>query len=84
MFQHDWLTPLGIGCLFILLGLAAIFRGRSEEKRYYDSLASRTDVREFVERPQHPQFEALKIGGWIAITIGVLMVVTGFVLLPRG
>ncbi len=84
MFQHDWLVPMVIGDLFILLGLAAIFRGRSEEKHYYDSLASRTDVREFVDRPRHPQFEALKVGGWIAIAIGLLMVVTGVVLLLRG
>ncbi|MFC1988033.1 hypothetical protein ACFLVH_05785 [Chloroflexota bacterium] len=85
MFQHDWLTPMAMGGLFILLGLAAILWGRSEEKRYYDSLTSRTDVREFIEHwPQRPQFGALKIGGQIAIAIGSLLVVVGGALLLWG
>ena len=69
---------IGMGALFILLGLAAIIWGRSEERSYYDSLSSRTDAREFLEHwPQRPQFGALKIGGWIAIAIGALMTVMG-------
>jgi len=69
---------MGMGGLFILLGLGAIIWGRSEEKSYYDSLSSRPDTREFLERwPHRPQFGALKIGGWIAVAIGVLMIVMG-------
>ncbi len=81
MPQNDWFVLMGIGGLFILLGLGAIIWGKSEEKSYYDSLSSRpdnADKREFLEHwPQRPQFEALKIGGWIAIAIGVLMIVMG-------
>ncbi len=78
MPQHDCFVLIGMGVLFILLGLAAIIWGRSEEKSYYDSLSSRTDAREFLEHwPQRPQFGALKIGGWMAIAIGALMVVLG-------
>jgi len=77
---------MGMGGFFLLLGLGAILWGRSEEKSYYDSLSTRSDAREFLERwPQRPQFGALKIGGWIAIAIGVLMVVIGgaFLLLDQ-
>lgn len=78
MLQYDWFILMGMGGLFILLGLAAIIWGRSEEKSYYDSLSTRRDTREFLERlPHWPQFEALKIGGRIAIAIGVLMIVMG-------
>jgi len=78
MPQHDWLVLMGMGGLFILLGLGAIIWGRSEEKSYYGSLSSRPDTREFLEHwPQRPQFGALKIGGWIAIAIGALMIVMG-------
>ncbi len=78
MPQQDCFVLIGMGALFILLGLAAIIWGRSEEKSYYDSLSSRADAREFLEHwPQRPQFGALKIGGWIAIAIGVLMAVLG-------
>ena len=76
MPQPDCFILMGMGGLFILLGLAAIIWGRSEEKSYYDSLTTRTDTREFLEHwPPRPQFGALKIGGWIAITIGLLMIV---------
>ena len=78
MPQGDLFALIGMGSLLILLGLAAIIWGKSEEKGYYDSLSSRPDTREFLERwPQRPQFGALKIGGWIAIAIGLLMIVMG-------
>ncbi len=75
---HDWFILMGMGGLFILLGLGAIIWGRSEEKSYYDSLSARPDVREFLEhRPQLPQPVALKIGGWIAVAVGLLMLAIG-------
>ncbi len=78
MPQHDLFTLMGTGSLFILLGLAAIIWGRREAKSYYDSIASRSDTREFLEHwPQRPQFDALKIGGRIAIAVGVIMIVMG-------
>jgi len=78
MPQYDWLMLIGMGGLFVLLGIAAIIWGRREEKSYYDSLSTRTDTREFLEHwPQRPQFGALKIGGRIAIAIGGLMIIMG-------
>jgi len=78
MTQQDVFVLIGMGCLFILLGLAAFIWDKKEEKGYYDSLSSRPDTREFLEHwPQRPQFGALKIGGWITITIGILMVIMG-------
>ena len=78
MPQGSLFVLMGMGGVFILLGLAAIIWDRYEEKNYYDSISGRPDTREFLERwPQRPQFGALKIGGWIAIAIGVLMLVIG-------
>ncbi len=72
------LIVMGLGGIFILLGLVAIFWGRSEEKRYYNSLSTRPDAREFLEHlPRHPEPGALKIGGWIAIAVGLLMLIMG-------
>jgi len=69
---------MGVGGVLILLGLAAIMWGRGEEKSYYDAISARPDVREFVEHePQRPEPEALKIGGWIAIAVGLVMVAMG-------
>ena len=78
MPQRDWLILMAMGGVFIILGLVAIVWGRSEEKRYYDAMASRTDVREYLEhQPQRPGLGALKVGGWLAICIGLLMIVMG-------
>ncbi len=80
MPQRDRLWLISMGGLFILLGLGAIIGDKREEKGYYDSLSAsiRPDAREFLERwPRRPQFGALKIGGWIAIAIGTVMIVVG-------
>ncbi len=82
MPHQDWVILMGLGGLFILLGLGAIIWGRREEKSYYDAISTRSDVREYVEHwPERPEPGALKVGGWIAITIGVLMLIAGGVLL---
>jgi len=82
MLQGDWLIVLIVGGVFLALGLVAILWGKREEKNYFNSIATRSDdMREFMEHwPQRPQPAALKIGGWIAITIGVIMLVVGFII----
>ncbi len=82
MLQGDWVILLVVGGVFIILGLASVFWGKREEKNYFDTIATRTDdLREFMEHwPQRPQPGALKIGGWIAITIGVILLAVGAVL----
>jgi len=81
MPQNDWLALMGIGGFFVLLGLGLIIWGRREEKSYYDALSTHPDKREYLEHwPQRPQFGALKIGGRIALAIGVLLIVMGGVL----
>ena len=78
MPHQDWFILLVMGGVFILLGLGAMFWGRVEEKRYYDSLSTSTDVREYLEHwPQRPEPGALKVGGWIAITLGLVMLALG-------
>ena len=78
MSHGDWFIIMGMGGVFILLGIIAFFRGKREEKSYYNSIASRHDVREFLEHePERPEPGALKIGGWIAMAIGLLMLIMG-------
>ncbi len=78
MPQMDSFILMGVGGLFVILGVAALLWGRGEEKSYYDSIHTRTDVKEFLEHtPKRPEPGALKIGGWIAIAIGLLMLALG-------
>jgi len=69
---------IGMGVLFLLLGLGSFIWGKREEKSYYNSISTHPDVREFLEHePERPEPGALKIGGWIALAIGLLMIVLG-------
>lgn len=78
MPEGDYLILMGMGGLFVLLGIASMLWGKQEKKSYYDAMATRSDAREFLEHePERPEPGALKIGGWIAIAIGLLMVVMG-------
>ncbi len=75
---RDCFILMGVGGLFILLGLGATIWGKGEEKSYYDSLSTRLDMREYLEhQPQRPEPGALRIGGWIAIAIGLLILAMG-------
>ncbi len=80
MPHQDWLIFLVVGGLFVLLGLGVYVWGRMEEKRYLNALSGRPDVREYLEQwPKRPESGALKIGGRISVTIGLLLLVLGVV-----
>jgi hypothetical protein len=81
MPQGDWLILMGVGGGFIILGLIGILWGRHEEKRLFEALSAKRDLREFSQRHvETPQPGALKIGGWIAITVGAILLVVGIIL----
>ncbi|MGD9117032.1 MAG: hypothetical protein PVJ61_07715 [Dehalococcoidia bacterium] len=78
MTSGEYFIPIGIGGLFVIVGIILIIAGRGEEHRYYDSLARRPDAREFLERwPRRPRLGTLKIGGWIAIAVGLILAIMG-------
>jgi len=82
MTQEDYFILMGVGGLFLVLGIVAFVWGKREEKGYFDTIATYTrDLREFMNHwPQRPQPGALKVGGWVAITIGLLVLATGVAL----
>ena len=74
----DYFILMGMGGLFVILGIASIFWGKREASGYYDIISTRSDAREFLEHdPERPEPGALRIGGWIAIAVGLLMLVMG-------
>ena len=82
MSQGDYFILMGVGGLFLVLGFIAFTWGKREEKGYFDTIATNTrDLREFMNHwPQRPQPGALKIGGWVAIAIGLLVLAVGIAL----
>jgi len=82
MPHGDYLILMWVGGGFIILALIGIFWGKHEEESYFNQISTRSqDLREFMEHwPSRPQPGALKIGGWITLAIGLIMLLTGFVL----
>ncbi len=78
MPRNEWLVLMWMGGLFILLGVAAFIWGRNEEKNYYNALSTHFDVREFLSHwPPRLEPKALRIGGAIAIVLGLTMLIAG-------
>ena len=77
--MDGWIV-IGLGALFVVLGVLAFIWGCREMDDYYMVISQRRDVREFIERsPLRPEPEALKIGGAIAVVVGVVLVVLGII-----
>lgn len=74
----DTFILMVMGGGFLGAGIGVLLWGKKVEKRYYDSLATRRDLREFMERsPQRPGHSSTKIGGLIAIILGIVMLGIG-------
>jgi hypothetical protein len=80
MPDGSWYVLVVVGGVFLVLGAGALVWGWREEKRIFEELAAKPDLREFsLERIESPQPGALKIGGWIAIAVGVLVMAVGLI-----
>ncbi len=78
--QEFWVV-IGIGIFFLVLGIVVFFLGNKEEGSWYDSLVTRFDVREYVERDtRHPEPAALRIGGFICLAVGIIAVAVALIL----
>jgi len=75
----DYLIMMGVGGLFVIVGLILAMWGRAKEKSYDASLAGEHDLRGYVEGKWRPYYEAVKIGGWIGFIIGILLLVLGII-----
>ena len=83
MPEQDFFILMVVGGVFLFIGIVALLGGRREEKGYYDSFLNRsdltrTDVREFLDHsPERPEPGALKVGGWIAVAVGIVLLALG-------
>jgi hypothetical protein len=73
---------LGMGGFFVLLGILFILGNKREKKKYYNSiLLTRRDIQEIITH-EHERFwlHAWKIGGWISLTVGIVLLIIGVIL----
>jgi hypothetical protein len=80
MTQSNFIITIIIGAVFVILGIIGFFWGRKEEGSYYGSVSERIDVREFLDHsPGRPEPNALRIGGWICIAVGIVILLVALV-----
>lgn len=82
MLEGNYQVTLILGGVFVLLGIIFIFWNRREKNRYYNSiLLTRRDIKETITR-EHERFwlQAWRIGGWISLTVGIVLLIIGVVL----
>ena len=85
MLEGNPLVLVIVGGGFLLLGIAGLIWGWLEEKRLFEKLAAQRDLREFsLKHVESPQPGALKIGGWISIVLGVVILAVGLTLYFTG
>ncbi len=74
----DYFIMMVMGGAFAGVGIGVLCWRRRKMKSYYEGLVTHTDLREFLERsPEHSEHSSLKIGGWIAIVLGIVMLGVG-------
>jgi hypothetical protein len=70
----DSVILLIMGIVFASIGAGIYGWNWRAEKRYYDTLTSRTDMREFLEStPERSGYGALRLGGLISIIVGAVL-----------
>lgn len=80
MSEGEWLIFIIVGAVFFLLGIFAFLWGRYEEKKIFEALAEQHDLREFtLKHVESPQPGALKLGGWLGLAIGAILIVLGII-----
>lgn len=73
---------MGMGGFFLILALITFLWARGEEKGLNYGLSQRRDLREFLTRwPMRVEPGALRVGGWILIAVGLLLIILGGLLL---
>ena len=69
---------MGMGGFFLILGIISFLWARGEEQGLNNSLSQRPDLREFLTRwPSRIEPGALRVGGWILVAIGLVLIILG-------
>ncbi len=78
MSEDSWIILAIAGGVFLLLGIGGLVWGWLEERHLFRQLAAQRDLREFsLKHVETPQPGALKLGGWILLALGVVLLTIG-------
>ena len=78
MSNLDSYVMMGVGGFFVFLGIIAFLYAGGEERSLTESLARRSDLREFVNGwPMRIGPEAIRVGGKILFALGIVLIIVG-------
>jgi hypothetical protein len=77
--EEFWVLII-IGAVFLLIGIGILILSRREDKEYTDAISSHVDVRRYIEHTSdsHQSF-GLKVGGIIAVVIGLILLIMSLI-----
>jgi len=82
MPDTDSYIMMGVGGFFFILALISFLWARGEERGMNYGLSGRRDLREFLTRwPTRVEPGALRVGGWIFIATGLVLIILGGIFL---
>jgi len=82
MTNLDSYIVMGIGGLFVLLGVIIMLWAKHKQKDYGDVLSRREELRSFLGYwPDLILPSELRVGGWVSVVVGVALIILGIVLL---
>lgn len=82
MTNLDSYIIMGIGGLFVLLGVIIMLWAKHKQKDYGDVLSRREELRSFLGYwPDLILPSELRVGGWVSVVVGVALIILGIVLL---
>ena len=67
-----------MGGAFIGVGIGVLILERKKRKNYYDGLVTSYDLREFIEHtPDNPEHSSMRVGGWVTLAVGIVLLSIG-------
>jgi len=78
MTYPDTFIMMVMGGAFIGVGIGVLILERKKRKKYYDGLVTSYDLREFIEHtPDNPEHSSMRIGGWVTLAVGIVLLSIG-------
>ena len=85
MFSTEYVLLMIIGAVFLVAGIILLIVGIKEEKDYFRTISNNADVRKYLEHKSDSiQSWGFKVGGIMAVVIGLVLLIMGLIFMLLG